>query len=62
MKKLEGFSIPKNTDYSALIGLKKEAREKLAVFKPETLGQASRISGVSPGDISVLMVYLGRSC
>lgn len=61
MKKLEGFSIPKNIDYSALIGLKKEAREKLAVFRPETLGQASRISGVSPGDISVLMVHLGRS-
>ncbi|UCC79102.1 MAG: tRNA uridine-5-carboxymethylaminomethyl(34) synthesis enzyme MnmG [Candidatus Zixiibacteriota bacterium] len=61
MKKLEGFLIPKNTDYLALIGLKKEAREKLGVFKPETLGQASRISGVSPGDISVLMVHLGRS-
>ena len=61
IKKLESFSIPKNTDYSVLIGLKKEAREKLTTFKPETLGQASRISGVSPGDISVLMVHWGRS-
>jgi tRNA uridine 5-carboxymethylaminomethyl modification enzyme len=60
IKKLEGFSIPKDTDYSILAGLKKEAREKLAAFKPETLGQASRISGVSPGDISVLMVHFGR--
>jgi len=60
IKKLEGFSIPKDTDYSILAGLKKEAREKLNTFKPETLGQASRISGVSPGDISVLMVHFGR--
>jgi len=60
MRKLEDFSIPKNTDYSDLAGLKKEAREKLATFRPETLGQASRISGVSPGDISVLMVHFGR--
>ncbi|UCE68118.1 MAG: tRNA uridine-5-carboxymethylaminomethyl(34) synthesis enzyme MnmG [Candidatus Zixiibacteriota bacterium] len=60
IKKLEGFAIPKNTDYSVLVGLKKEAREKLITFKPETLGQASRISGVSPGDISVLMVHFGR--
>jgi len=60
IKKLEDFHLPYNIDYSQLIGLKKEAREKLASFKPETLGQASRISGVSPGDISVLMVHFGR--
>jgi tRNA uridine 5-carboxymethylaminomethyl modification enzyme len=60
IKKLENFSLPDNIDYSALAGLKKEAREKLTSFRPETLGQASRISGISPGDISVLMVHFGR--
>jgi len=57
-KSLESHMIPENTDYSAIIGLKTEAREKLIRFKPATLGQASRISGVSPGDIAVLMVNL----
>jgi tRNA uridine 5-carboxymethylaminomethyl modification enzyme len=60
MKKLEDFNLPGNIDYSGMKGLKKEAREKLTTFRPETLGQASRISGVSPGDISVLMVHFGR--
>jgi tRNA uridine 5-carboxymethylaminomethyl modification enzyme len=60
IKKLENFSLPDNIDYEALVGLKKEAREKLTSFRPETLGQASRISGISPGDISVLMVHFGR--
>lgn len=57
---LEDFRLPVNLDYSELNGLKKEAREKLSTFKPETLGQASRISGVSPGDITILMVHLKR--
>ncbi|HEY0771242.1 MAG TPA: hypothetical protein VGD31_12990, partial [Sphingobacteriaceae bacterium] len=43
-----------------LVSLSKEAREKLLKIKPRTLGQASRISGVTPSDISVLMVHLGR--
>jgi tRNA uridine 5-carboxymethylaminomethyl modification enzyme len=60
IKKLENFTLPENIDYEALAGLKKEAREKLTSFRPETLGQASRISGISPGDISVLMVHFGR--
>jgi tRNA uridine 5-carboxymethylaminomethyl modification enzyme len=60
IKKLENFKLPENIDYSVLVGLKNEAREKLAAFRPETLGQASRISGISPGDISVLMVHFGR--
>jgi tRNA uridine 5-carboxymethylaminomethyl modification enzyme len=60
IKKLEDFNLPENIDYSVLVGLKNEAREKLAAFRPETLGQASRISGISPGDISVLMVHFGR--
>ena len=59
-KSLEEFEIPCGFEYSGLKGLKIEAREKLSAFKPETLGQASRISGVSPGDITVLMVYLQR--
>ena len=45
-------------DYARLTGISLEARQKLAERKPETLGQASRISGVSPADISVLMIYL----
>ncbi len=60
MKKLEYFSIPPDINYANFRGLKTEAVEKLSLFKPETLGQASRISGVSPGDISVLMIHLKR--
>ena len=57
---LEDHRLPANLDYSMLNGLKNEAREKLTTFKPETLGQASRISGVSPGDITILMIHLKR--
>lgn len=57
---LEDHRLPTNLDYSKLNGLKNEAREKLMTFRPETLGQASRISGVSPGDITILMVHLKR--
>ncbi|MFZ1687045.1 MAG: hypothetical protein WAU70_06475, partial [Flavobacteriales bacterium] len=46
--------------YARLTSLSIEARQKLDMVKPATLGQASRISGVSPADLSVLMVYLGR--
>jgi tRNA uridine 5-carboxymethylaminomethyl modification enzyme len=60
LKKLENFILPPEIEYAALKGLKKEAIQKLSAFRPETLGQASRISGVSPGDISVLMVHLHR--
>ncbi len=60
MRSLEGFKIPAIIDFSGFKGLKKEATEKLSRFRPETLGQASRISGITPGDITVLMVYLGR--
>jgi tRNA uridine 5-carboxymethylaminomethyl modification enzyme len=60
-KGLEDFTIPTDFEYREITGLKKEALEKLLLFKPETLGQASRISGVSPGDIAVLMVHLRRS-
>ncbi len=56
--KNEKIILDKNIDYSAFKGLSNEAKEKLSQVKPETFGQASRISGVSPADISVLMVYL----
>jgi tRNA uridine 5-carboxymethylaminomethyl modification enzyme len=57
-KKLENMVIPEKFDYSNLKGFKREAKEKLMKIKPRSIGQASRISGVSPGDIAVLMVYL----
>lgn len=60
LKKLENIRLLPDTNYRAMSSLSSEAREKLSKMKPHTLGQASRISGVSPSDISVLMVYLGR--
>lgn len=60
MKKMEDREINPNFDYHTLVSLSKEAREKLMKIKPRTLGQASRISGVSPSDISVLMVHVSR--
>jgi tRNA uridine 5-carboxymethylaminomethyl modification enzyme len=58
MKKMEDREINPEFDYSSLVSLSIEARQKLAQVKPRTLGQASRISGVSPSDISVLMVHM----
>ena len=60
LQKLEGLRIPENIDYRALNSLSIEAREKLSKIRPSNISQASRISGVSPSDISVLLVYLGR--
>ena len=57
-KKLESKKIPEDLDYAAVGSLRKEAVQKLNAFKPANIGQASRISGVSPADISVLLVYL----
>jgi tRNA uridine 5-carboxymethylaminomethyl modification enzyme len=59
-KKLEDTAIPGNIDYSRLHGLSTEGREKLSRFRPHSLGQAARISGVSSSDISILMVYLQK--
>ena len=59
-KKLEGRKLPENFDYAQVNSLRKEAVQKLNKIQPSTIGQASRISGVSPADISVLMVYLER--
>jgi len=57
-KKMENRKLPDNIDYSAISGLRLEARQKLAFHKPVSLGQAGRITGVSPADISVLTVFL----
>ena len=60
LNKLEGIRIPKAFDYSKLNAISSESREKLNHIKPETIGQASRISGVSPSDINILLVFMGR--
>ena len=57
-KKMETKKIPENINYDDIDSLRLEARQKLIKFKPVSVGQASRISGVSPADISVLLVYL----
>ena len=59
MEKLESKRLPADIDYKSLRGLRIEAAQKLDAFRPMTVGQASRISGVNPADISVLLIYLG---
>ncbi len=60
MNRLEDVRIPDSLDYSTLLSLSTEAKEKLGKIRPVTIGQASRVSGVSPSDISVLLIHLGR--
>ena len=60
MRRLEVKLLPKDIDYNAIEGLRLEAREKLSKIRPHSVGQASRISGVSPSDISVLLIYLAK--
>ncbi|MCX5681919.1 MAG: tRNA uridine-5-carboxymethylaminomethyl(34) synthesis enzyme MnmG, partial [Candidatus Omnitrophica bacterium] len=60
-KYLENIKIPENMNYETISGLSKEIQQKLATFLPETLGQANRISGVTPSAISILMVYLKKN-
>ena len=58
--RLESIKIPEDFNFSKIKSISSEGREKLTKIKPMTIGQASRISGVSPSDISVLLVYMGR--
>ncbi|MFN2169615.1 MAG: tRNA uridine-5-carboxymethylaminomethyl(34) synthesis enzyme MnmG, partial [Anaerolineae bacterium] len=59
-RRLEDRRIPPEFDYDTLVGLRTEAREKLASVRPATVGQATRLAGVNPADISVLLVHLKR--
>ena len=58
--KLENKKIPKNIDYDKVLSLRLEARQKLKQLRPSSIGQASRMSGVTPADVSVLLVYLEK--
>ena len=60
MLKLESKQIPKDIDYSKVTNLASEARQKLEKIRPKTIGQATRISGVNPADISILTIYLRK--
>ncbi|GAA4338021.1 tRNA uridine-5-carboxymethylaminomethyl(34) synthesis enzyme MnmG [Flaviaesturariibacter amylovorans] len=60
MSQMESLAIPEHFDYTRIVSLGIEAREKLGRIRPQTLGQASRISGINPSDIQILMVYMGR--
>ena len=57
-RKMERLALPQDIDYNAILGLRLEAAEKLSRIRPLNIGQASRISGVNPADISVLLIYL----
>ena len=59
-RRLESMAIPARADYAAMTGLRAEAREQLTRVSPTTLGQASRITGVNPADVTVLWIYLSR--
>jgi tRNA uridine 5-carboxymethylaminomethyl modification enzyme len=60
MSQMENLAIPEHFDYKKIVALGSEAREKLMKAKPTTLGQASRISGINPSDVQILMIYMGR--
>ena len=59
-KKLEGIVIPADIQYDEIHGLTSEVREKLITIRPHTLGQASRISGITPAALSILMIYMKK--
>jgi tRNA uridine 5-carboxymethylaminomethyl modification enzyme len=60
LKRLESVRIPVDFDFEKITALSIESRQKLKKLKPETVGHASRVSGVSPADIQILLVHLGR--
>jgi tRNA uridine 5-carboxymethylaminomethyl modification enzyme len=60
LKRLEYVKIPKDIDYFKFSSLSSESKEKLNGIKPDSIGQAARISGIKPSDISILLIYLGR--
>ena len=60
LNKAENLSIPKDFQYHDLPGLRAECKEKLSLIRPDTLGQASRISGVNPADLTIIHIYLQR--
>jgi tRNA uridine 5-carboxymethylaminomethyl modification enzyme len=60
LSKLEDIKIPDDFDYTKLHSISTEGKEKLNEIKPISIGQASRISGVSPSDINILLIYMGR--
>jgi tRNA uridine 5-carboxymethylaminomethyl modification enzyme len=60
IKRLESLRIPDDINFTELVSISTEARQKLSKIKPISIGQAGRISGVSPSDINILLMYLGR--
>jgi tRNA uridine 5-carboxymethylaminomethyl modification enzyme len=60
IKRLDKVKIPEDINYHELLSISTEGRQKLSRIKPENIGQAGRISGVSPSDINILLMYLGR--
>jgi tRNA uridine 5-carboxymethylaminomethyl modification enzyme len=60
IKRLESLKIPEDINYSELLSISTEGRQKLTRIKPENIGQAGRISGVSPSDLNILLLYMGR--
>jgi tRNA uridine 5-carboxymethylaminomethyl modification enzyme len=60
IKRLEALKIPEDVDYSELLSISTEGRQKLDKVRPVTVGQAGRISGVSPSDVNILLLFLGR--
>ncbi len=62
LSQMERIKLPREFDYNSVVGLRKEAQEKLSSVRPATLGQASRISGITPADILVLTIFLKKAC